>query len=79
MKFQNPLNNNITETKYPWLWTLLFGCFYFLKHGAVLWSLIAFFLAVITWGLSWFVFPFFGSKIIRGSYLKRGWKEISDE
>lgn len=78
MKFQNPQNGYIVETKHPFLWTLLFGCFYFLKHGAWKYALIAFIVSLITGGIAWFFFPFWGKKIIRDAYLSKGWKELPE-
>lgn len=78
MKFQNPSNSYIVETNNPGFWTLFFGCFYFLKHGAWGYALIAFVVAILSYGISWLIFPFFGAKIIKDSYLRRGWVELKE-
>jgi len=61
-----------------WLWTLLFGCFYFAykeiwKHFII--SLLA---GMCTAGFSWLVYPFFAKNIVRTHYTKKGWEQISD-
>ena len=33
-------------------------------------------LAYFTFGVSWVIYPFFASKIMRSHYLRRGWVEI---
>lgn len=78
MKFKNPQNGYIVETNHPGLWTLIFGCFYLAKHGAWGFALIAFVAALLTAGISWLIFPFFGGKIIRDSYLRKGWIELDE-
>ena len=75
MIFKNPSNDYIEESSLAWLWTLLFGCFYFAVKGVWSHVLISFCLGLFTCGLSWIVYPFFASGIIRKSYLKKGWIE----
>ncbi len=41
-------------------------------------TLIAFVAALLTAGISWIIFPFFGGKIIRDSYLRKGWIELDE-
>jgi len=76
MRFQNPANGFEVETNHPGLWTLLFGLFYFLKHEAWAAAVISGLAAFLTFGLAWFICPFFGKTIIRNSYLKRGWRQL---
>lgn len=76
MKFRNPQNGYVVEINHSGFWTLVFGCFYFARHGAWGFALIAFVTALFTCGISWLIFPFFGKKIIRDSYLRKGWVEI---
>lgn len=79
MKFKNPQNGFTEETNKSWLWALLFGCFYFAKHGVWPHVFISFFLAVFTGGISWLIYPFFTKDIIRKCYLKKGWIEIGNK
>jgi len=56
------------------LWTLLFGPFYFGYLGIWDSAILAFILAVFSGGISVVIYPFFAEKIIVETYLKRGWK-----
>lgn len=64
------------EANHAWLWTLLFGCFYFGVKGIWTHAVVSFGLALLTGGISWFVYPFFASTVVRNHYLRNGWKEI---
>ncbi len=77
MIFENPSNGSREESSKPWLWTLLFGSFYFAFKGVWNHAVIGFFLAFVTLGLSWFAYPFFANEIVRKHYLKKGWKELA--
>jgi Zn-dependent protease with chaperone function len=78
MKFQNPQNGYIVEINQSGLWTLLFGGFYFIRHGIWTHGLISLVLAFVTYGVSWFIYPFFATKVIRDAYLRKGWNELPD-
>ena len=75
MKFRNPTNNYIEEANSPVLCTLLFGCFYFAVKGVWTHAVAALFLAIVTYGLSWLIYPWFASQIMRSHYLRKGWIE----
>lgn len=66
-------------TPFTWLWTLLFGCFYFAYKGVWRHAVIAFFLAFPTALLSWLVYPFFSHGIIDRHYLRSGWTRVQSE
>lgn len=76
MKFKNPANDYVEEVSTPWLWTLFFGCFYFAVKGVWTHTVVSFFLAVFTSGLSWLVYPFFANGVMRAHYGRKGWKEV---
>jgi len=78
MKFQNKNNGYIEETSLTFLWVLLFGVFYFLYKKIWNHALISFGLAIITAGVSWLIYPFFGKEIVRKNFLRNGWIEVSD-
>lgn len=62
-KLYHPVNKYPVEIYEGFSWPcLLFGCFWYLYKGMVLWAVISFFVAASTFGLSWFVFPFFANK-----------------
>jgi len=76
MQFRNPANGYIESADVPFLWCLLFGCFYFAVKGIWTHALVSAVLAVCTFGFSWLVYPFFAREIVRRSYLRRGWSEV---
>ncbi len=71
--FKNANNGCIIEIAHPFLWSFVFGVFYFAKHGAWLHTLLGVILVFVTLGVSWLIYPFFSRKIIEKSYLGRGW------
>jgi hypothetical protein len=76
IKFRNPVNGYIEETKLAWLWCLLFGSIYFAVKGIWTHAVAAFLFAWLTFGISWLVYPFFATKIIETSYLRKGWQQV---
>ena len=78
MKFQNKNNGYIEEASLTFLWVLLFGVFYFLYKKIWNHALISLGLGIITAGISWLIYPFFGKEIVRKSFLRNGWVEVSD-
>ena len=79
MRFKNPHNKLVVEAKHPKLWTLLFGSLYFAKHRVWNHALISAILAVITGGISCIIYAFYGEKIIRSTYLEKGWLELDGD
>jgi hypothetical protein len=76
MQFQNPTNGHMETASVPWLWTLCFGAFYFAVKGIWVHFFIGIVCGLITYGLSWLIYPFFASAIIRNHYLRNGWIEV---
>ena len=79
MLFRNPANNYVEESAAPWLFTLLFGFFYFAVKGIWTHVLISVVLAFCTFGVSWLVYPFFANGIVRTYYRRKGWIEIGPD
>ena len=80
MKFKNTKNNYIEEvSSLSWLWCFLFGFIYFAIKGIWRHAIVSLVLAFVTFGISWFIYPFFIKSIIRKDYLRRGWKELKDK
>lgn len=77
MKFKHPANGHVEEVSMPGLWVLLFGFFYFAVKGVWTHAIVDFLLACVTLGLSWLVYPFLASGIMRKHYLKQGWAEVT--
>jgi len=77
MKFKNPSNGHIEYADKAWLWTLLFGGLYFASKGIWSHAVIGLVLAIFTYGVSWFIYPFFATQIVRTNYLRKGWIEVS--
>jgi len=76
MKFKNPVNGYEEELSMPGLWVFCFGFFYFAVKGVWTHAIASFILAVCTFGLSWFIYPFFAGGIMRKYYLRQGWSEV---
>lgn len=91
MKFRNPVNGYVESKSIPWLWTILFGGFYFIANGlwahTVIWLIVAtllyafigspaeMYFSLITLN---FVYAMAATDLIEGSYLKKGWTDVSD-
>jgi hypothetical protein len=58
------------------VWTLLFGGFFFLVRGSVRHFFIGLILGACTFGLSWLIYPFFAAGILRTMYFERGYREV---
>ncbi len=72
-QFLNPVDDRTEKIGAPFLWCLLFGCFYFAYKGAWMLAVMAFILTWSTCGLAWLIFPFFARELIEANYLRRGW------
>ena len=77
MNFENPTNGYRESVSSPWLWVLLFGTFYFAVKGVWTHAIVSLVLALLTVGITWLIYPFFASGIMRRHYLSKGWKEVS--
>ncbi len=77
LRFRNPENGSTEEVSHPGLWTLLFGSFYFALRREWAHALASFIAALLSFGLSWLVYPFFAHEIMRVHYLKSGWEELN--
>ncbi|WP_428569018.1 MAG: hypothetical protein ACP59X_10410 [Solidesulfovibrio sp. DCME] len=75
--FQEPETGRLVRINLAWLWTLLFGCFYFAAKGARGLAWASFFATVFTAGLAWFIYPFFAARLLRRHYLLAGWLPVS--
>lgn len=75
-KFMNPSNGYTVASSAPFLWCLLFGSFYFAFKGIWKHFLLSAVAAICTFGIAWFIYPFFASGIIRNHFLERGWREV---
>jgi hypothetical protein len=75
-RFRNPVNGYEEKTGLAWLWCLLLGPIYLAAKGiwfhALLWLLLLF----PTFGISWFIYPFFANSIVRKNYLRNGWVPV---
>ena len=77
--FKNPANEkNIEVIEGAFLWTILLGPLFFVIKGVWVHALISLVLALVTFGISWFMYPFTSHNILRSHYLNRGWIEISE-
>jgi hypothetical protein len=76
LAFRNPSNGYVETVDSPGLWTLLFGCFYFAAKGVWTHAVVSFGLAILTCGVSWFIYPFFARRILEVHYLRKAWQEV---
>jgi cytochrome b len=76
MSFRNPSNDYVEEVSAPAFFTLLFGCIYFAVRGVWTHAIAAFLLAIVTFGFSWLIYPFFAGQIMRTHYLRKGWEQV---
>ena len=76
----HPVNNHPEPIYEGFSFPCLFlGCFWYLFKGMGLWALISFLAAMISWGLAWFIFPFFANEQDRKYLLKKGYLTSSGE
>ena len=76
-QFKNPSNGHVISSGTPFLWTLLFGAFYFAFKGIWKHFFLSVVAALLTLGLAWFVYPFFAAGIVRSHFLEKGWVEVA--
>lgn len=77
--YENPQNGYREEVCWPaaFVLTLFFAPIYFAIKGA--WG-AAVGCVVVTFGTAgagYFIFPFFASKILHASYMRRGWTHVA--
>lgn len=71
--------NEIREVKVGFSWTtLFFGCFPALIRGDFKWALIMFLAALVTYGISWFVFPFIYNKLYIKELARKGYEPVDE-
>lgn len=78
MRFENPANGYVEKVALAPLWCLLFGCVYFAVKAVWTHAVASLLLAFCTAGISWLLYPFFATQIMKTHYLRRGWLEIPD-
>lgn len=87
MQFKNPVNGHIESRSSPWLWTILFGGFYFIAVGLwaplIIWLLLSVALfaamgppAVVLIMIMNVVCALLSTGLLRASYLRKGWIEV---
>lgn len=76
--FRNPQNGYTQSVSQAgaFFGCLAFGVLYFAYKGAWRHALISFAAACCTFGISWFIYPFFAYRCVEHSYLERGWKRL---
>jgi hypothetical protein len=73
--FEHPQTGETKEAPVGFSWTMLFfGVFVPLFRGDFKWALITFLAAIVTFGISWFVFPFIYNKLYIKDLLSKGFK-----
>lgn len=73
--YSNPVTNQKAEAPVGFSWTMLFfGCFVPLFRGDWMWFVITLFIAFLTGGLSWLVFPFFYNDLYIKTLVRDGYE-----
>lgn len=73
-KAYHPVNGSTEEIREGFSWAcLLFGFLWYIYKGMWGWAIISIFASAFTWGVAWFVFPFFANAQYANSLLKRGY------
>lgn len=72
-KAYNPTNGSTEDVWEGFSWPcFFFGCFWFLYKSMWGWAVISFFASIATYGLAWFVFPFFANEQHAKSLMRKG-------
>jgi hypothetical protein len=81
MRFENPSNGYIEDSASPlsWLWVILIGPIYWAARGVWTHAVVHFVLALLTFGVAHFIYPFFTYPILESHYRKKGWREVKEE
>jgi len=61
----------------PWFGCLLLGPLFFISKGIWTHAILSVIFAVMTFGVSWLVYPIFAKGIVRKHFLSKGWFEVS--
>ena len=70
----HPVNNHPEKIYTGFSWPcFFFGPFWYLYKGIWGWALICWVTAMLTWGISVVIFPFFANKTHQDSLLKKGY------
>ena len=74
--FRNPENGYQVTRSHPGLGTLCFGSLYFAALGIWTHALVSLVAAILTFGISWVIYPLFAKGILEDHYLSKGWKAL---
>jgi len=77
LMYRHKRDGRMMTASTPWLWSLVFGGFYFLYRKAWMHSAIWLVAAVCTLGLAWLVYPFYAGKALTSTYKNRGWERVA--
>ena len=72
-RFRHSETNSVVTCNQAFMWTFIFGSFYFLLKGVYKHAITSLALAVFTGFMSWFIYPFFAKGIMTNYYLKKGY------
>ena len=72
-RFRHSETNDVVTCNQAFMWTFIFGSFYFLLKGVYKHAIISLALAVFTGAMSWFIYPFFAKGIMTNYYLEKGY------
>ncbi len=75
LNYRNPVNNETRKVPVGFSWTtLFFGIFPALFRGDWKWAIIMALIALPTYGMSFFIFPFFYNRLYRNDVESKGFE-----
>lgn len=74
--FADPRTGTRVDIANAGLYTFLIGPIYFCLHRVWTHAIVSLALALLTFGLSWFVYPFFAQGILRTHLLREGMRPV---
>jgi|TARA_B110000259_G_C13920801_1_gene364722 hypothetical protein len=77
--FKHQQTNNVEVINGAFLPTLILGPIFFAARGVWIHSLLSLILSLVTFGISWLIYPFMANNILRSHYVNNGWIEISEK
>jgi len=72
VRFRNPANGYVETVRLAFLWSLLFGVFYYAFKGLWFAAILS-----ILFLPSWLVLPFLARRMLTNHYLRMGWQQVS--
>lgn len=78
--FENPKNRSVEYFRPldSFVLSLLFGPLYFVAKEIWNHAFFALCLAIMTSGISWFIYPFFTKRLLTNHYIRKGYRRLDN-